>query len=196
MEEEVKSITKETYQNKDSFFSRNHRLHLQVSLRPYEFPGLLFSCPCDPFYWKGISMFVMSTGSVCYGLLRQRQEIHGGFKLIIQRDKERCWMKNQATQNLNSSKSLGIMNGIPLLAGWIPNLLDGFAWICWNEKQDLLEIFLLIIINIYRASLKNSKNFSSFLISHFWCRFWISNLRFLLWNSFSAFFHSFTSIPA
>ena len=134
MEEEVKSITKETYQNKDSFFSRNHRLHLRVSLRPYEFLGLLFSCPCDPFYWKGISMFVMSTGSVCYGLLRQKQEIHGGFKLIIQRDKERCWMKNQATQNLNSSKSLGIMNGIPLLAGWIPNLLDGFAWICCNEK--------------------------------------------------------------
>ena len=68
-------------------------------------------------------MFVMSTGSVCYGLLRQKQEIHGGFKLIIQRDKERCWMKNQATQNLNSSKSLGIMNGILLLAGWIPNLV-------------------------------------------------------------------------
>ena len=95
-------------------------------------------------------MFVMSTGSVCYGLLRQKQEIHGGFKLIIQRDKERCWMKNQATQNLNSSKSLGIMNGIPLLAGWIPNLLDGFAWICWNEKQDLLcwRFFYLLLIFI------------------------------------------------
>ena len=67
--------------------------------------------------------FDVSTGSVSYGSPRQKQEIHGGFKLIIQRDKERCWMKNQATQNLNSSKSLGIMNGILLLAGWIPNLV-------------------------------------------------------------------------
>ena len=96
-------------------------------------------------------MFVMSTGSVCYGLLRQKQEILGGFKLIIQRDKERCWMKNQATQNLNSSKSLGIMNGIPLLAGWIPNLLrtdlHGFAGMknkicCWRFLKDFSTIYL------------------------------------------------------